>query len=179
MRWRHAVDAPRDGDMSTVEAARKTGVLFVCANNICRSPIAEGVFGVVAQRAGLQHVTVESAGIFAHHAGQRPDPRAMQAASVRGYDLSRLRARQVTADDFTRFQWILAMDQHNLRALLSMSPKGYAGHVGLLMDLVDGAAVREVPDPYFGSRAQFDEVVRLVEAAAAALASRLSRREAS
>ena len=154
----------------------QTRVLFVCANNICRSPIAEGAFRVIARREGLHEVVVDSAGIFPNHAGQRPDPRAMSAASARGYDLSGIRARQVTAADFARFQWILAMDESNLRALVSISPQGYAGHLGLLMDLAEGAAIREVPDPYFGARAQFDEVVRLVEAACVALASRLAGR---
>ncbi len=162
--------------MSTADAAaHRTGVLFVCANNICRSPIAEGVFRVVACRAGLPEVVVDSAGIFADHAGRPADPRAIAAASARGYDLSRIRARQVSATDFARFQWILAMDESNLRALASMSPPGYAGHLGLLMDFAEGAAIREMPDPYFGPRAQFDEVVRLAEAACGGLASRLAR----
>ena len=151
-------------------------VLFVCANNICRSPIAEGVFRVAALREGLHDVVADSAGIFADHAGQQPDPRAVRAASARGYDLSGIRARQVTAADFERFQWILAMDKSNLRALASMSPEGYAGQLGLVMDLSVGAAIREVPDPYFGANAQFDEVVRLLEAACSALASRLAAR---
>jgi len=163
--------------MSMVESAPPaTCVLFVCANNICRSPIAEGAFRVAARREGLRNVLVESAGIYPHHAGQRPDPRALSAASGRGYDLSSIRARQVTAADFARFQWILAMDEDNLRALACMSPHGYAGHLGLLMDLAPGAGSRDVPDPYFGPRAQFDEVVRLVEAACGGLASRLARR---
>ena len=160
--------------MSPDEAGvRKPHVLFVCANNICRSPIAESVFRVAARREGLHDVVVASAGIFANHAGRRPDPRAVQAASLRGYDLSGIRARQVTAADFARFQWILAMDEKNLRALASISPQGYAGHLGLLMAFAEETGVSEVPDPYFGTRARFDEVVRLVEAACAALAVRL------
>ena len=165
---------------STIEAAsRETRVLFVCANNICRSPIAEAVFRDAARREGLHDVVVDSAGIFASHAGERPDPRAVHAASDRGYDLSRIRARQVTPDDFARFQWILAMDESNLRALASISPQPYSGHIGLLMDFAVGTAVREVPDPYFGARAQFDEVVRLVEDACKALAAHLAVRRAS
>ena len=156
-------------------AALQTGVLFVCANNICRSPIVEGVFRGVAHRAGLPEVVVDSAGIFANHVGRPADPRAVAAASARGYDLSRIRARQISATDFERFQWILAMDESNLRALECMSPQGYAGHLGLLMDLAEGAAIREVPDPYFGPRAQFDEIVRLAEAACGGLTSRLGR----
>ncbi|MCC6194870.1 MAG: low molecular weight phosphotyrosine protein phosphatase [Burkholderiales bacterium] len=151
-----------------------TRVLFVCANNVCRSPIAEGVFRVAAWREGLYEVVADSAGIFAGHAGQRADPRAVRAARARGYDLTRIRARQVTAADFARCQWILAMDESNLRALAAMSPPSYAGHLGLLMDLVDGSAIREVPDPYFGAPARFDEVVNLIESACSALAARLA-----
>jgi low molecular weight protein-tyrosine phosphatase len=166
--------------MSTIEAAAPDrGVLFVCANNICRSPIAEAVFRDAARREGLHEVVVDSAGIYASHAGERPDPRAVQAASGRGYDLSHIRARQVIPADFVRFQWILAMDESNLRALASISPQSYSGHLGLLMDFAVGTAVREVPDPYFGARAQFDEVVRLTEAACTALASRLAGRRTS
>jgi len=166
--------------METDDAAsHPRGVLFVCANNICRSPIAEAVFRDAARREGLHEVVVDSAGIFASHAGERPDPRAVQAASSRGYDLSSIRARQVTPADFARFQWILAMDESNLRALASISPPSYSGHLGLLMDFAVRTALREVPDPYFGASAQFDEVVRLVEPACTALASRLAGRRTS
>jgi protein-tyrosine phosphatase len=163
--------------MPTADSAgRPSRVLFVCANNICRSPIAEGVFRIAAAREGLHDIVVDSAGIFANHAGRSPDARAVAAASARGYDLSRIRARQVTTTDFARFDWILAMDHDNLRALASISPQDFTGHLGLLMDLAAGTTVRDVPDPYFGPRAQFDEIVRLVEAPCMALASRLARR---
>ena len=148
-------------------------VLFVCANNICRSPIAEGVFRAVAQRERLDGVEVGSAGIFPNHSGRPPDPRAVAAAGARGYDLARIRARRITAADFQRFQWILAMDEHNLRALQVIRPDGHEGQLGLLMSFAEGAPTHEVPDPYFGPRAHFDEVVRLVEMGCAGLASRL------
>jgi protein-tyrosine phosphatase len=163
--------------MSALErGSAQARVLFVCANNICRSPIAEGVFRVIAQRNGLDGIEVDSAGIFANHAGRPPDPRAIATASARGYDLARIRARQITLADFDRFAWILAMDEHNLRALSSIAPQGHAGHLGLLMCFAEAASTREVPDPYFGSRAQFDEVIRLVEMACEGLASRLLAR---
>lgn len=161
--------------MSTADdSARRARVLFVCAHNLCRSPIVEGVFRVAAWREGLYEVAADSAGIHAGHAGQPPDPRALRAARARGYDLSRIRARQVRVADFARFQWILAMDESNLRALATLAPPSYTGHLGLLMDLVVDPPAREVPDPYFGAPAQFDEVVRLAEIACAALASRLA-----
>ena len=159
---------------SVNSAALQPHVLFVCANNICRSPIAEGVFRVAARREGLYDVVVDSAGIFANYVGQPPDPRALRAARARGYDLSRIRARQITAADFDRFQWILAMDVSNLRALEALSSPRYEGHLGLMMELLTGSATREVADPYFGPPAQFDEVISLAEAACAALASRIA-----
>src|SRR5215207_4944306 len=99
----------------------RSRILFVCANNICRSPLAEGVFRAAAAREGLaRQLLVDSAGIYANHAGERPDPRAISAARSRGFDLSRIRARQVAGKDFERFDWILAMDAGNLRALESL-----------------------------------------------------------
>lgn len=155
-------------------AATLSRILFVCANNICRSPIAEGVFRAKAQRAGLLDVGAVSAGIFPHHAGEPPDPRALRAAGKRGYDLSRIRARQVVEVDFALADWILAMDESNLRALESLAAQPYEGHLGLLMDLVPDAQTREVPDPYYGGAAQFEHVVDLVESACDALVARIA-----
>ena len=79
----------------------KSKVLFVCMGNICRSPTAEGVFRQMVSEAGLDHeISVESAGTHAYHLDKTPDPRAVAAAAKRGYDLSNLISRQVTADDF-------------------------------------------------------------------------------
>ena len=76
-------------------------------------------------------------------------------------------------DDFSRFGWILAMDRSNLRALEEMRPQDYAGHLGLLLDLVPGATLREVPDPYYGGPEGFEHVLDLVEQASAALIARV------
>src|SRR5512146_2305338 len=87
-------------------------VLFVCLGNICRSPTAEVVFRVRALRAGVHdRVRVASAGMGDWHVGMPPDRRAIAHAARRGYDLAPLRARQVSLEDFGRFDWILAMDQ--------------------------------------------------------------------
>ena len=98
--------------------ALQSSVLFVCLGNICRSPTAEGVFRAALLQVGLaDRVFADSAGIGDWHVGAPPDRRAIQAARRRGYDLTALRGRQVTAGDFSRFGWILAMDLSNLRAL--------------------------------------------------------------
>src|SRR5271165_4317239 len=93
-------------------------ILFVCLGNICRSPTAEGVLRATAARVAPQlRLEVDSAGTADYHIGSAPDPRSQRAALGRGIDISGLRARQVTAEDFLRFDLILAMDQSNLRAL--------------------------------------------------------------
>jgi protein-tyrosine phosphatase len=149
-------------------------VLFVCLGNICRSPTAEGVFRVALERAGLAgRVRTDSAGLGDWHIGSPPDRRAIQAARRRGYDLTALRGRQVEVADFTRFGWVLGMDDANLRALTAMKPPDFAGHLGLLLDFAPQMQMREVPDPYFGGPEGFDRVLDLIEASAAGLVARL------
>src|SRR5665213_1009221 len=122
-------------------------ILFVCMGNICRSPTAEVVFRHVALRDGLvDRLTIDSAGTGDWHEGDPPDRRSSEHAQRRGYDLSRLRARQVTRADFTRFGWILAMDRRNLRELAKLKPADYRGNLGLLLDFAPYLGVREVPD---------------------------------
>jgi protein-tyrosine phosphatase len=116
---------------------------------------------------------IESAGIGDWHVGQPPDERAILHARRRGYDLSCLRARQVSREDFVRFDWILAMDLRNLRDLRALSPADYSGHLGLFLDLVPELGVREVPDPYFGGAEGFEKVLELTERASAALLARI------
>jgi protein-tyrosine phosphatase len=144
----------------------RLSVLFVCLGNICRSPMAEGVFRGVAERAGLSmRVRADSAGIGDWHIGQPPDPRAVNAAKRRGYDLSAIRGRQVEVADFSRFGWILAMDESNLKALEEMKPAEFEGRLGLLLDYAPQLGLREIPDPYYGGPEGFDRVLDLVEPA--------------
>jgi protein-tyrosine phosphatase len=161
---------------SRIETAPASSVLFVCLGNICRSPTAEGVFrAAVAEQEWGQRVRVDSAGTGDWHVGAPPDKRAIQAARRRGYDLTALRARQVRAEDFERFGWIVAMDRANLRALEALRPPQYAGHLGLFLDFAPGAGIDEVPDPYYGGLEGFDRVLDLVEVASAGLVERLRR----
>lgn len=150
------------------------GVLFVCLGNICRSPTAEGVFRARLRSSPLaSRVRVDSAGTGGWHVGKVPDARACAAALKRGYDLSALRARQVTADDFHRFDYLLAMDADNLAALHAMAPAGLRVRASLLLDLLPASSVREVPDPYYGGDAGFERVLDLLETASDALLARL------
>jgi protein-tyrosine phosphatase len=149
---------------------RTVAVLFVCMGNICRSPLAEGVFRTLVAQAGLQRrVEVDSAGTHGSQLGEPPDPRAVAAARRRGYELSVRRARKFAALDFARFNWILAMDRYNLRELQALRPISYRGHLGLLLELEPELSVIEVPDPYYGAARDFDRALDLVEQGAEAL----------
>jgi len=151
-----------------------SSVLFVCMGNICRSPTAEGVFRAAVAQAGLAHsIRADSAGTGDWHVGAPPDRRAIQAARRRGYDLTALRARRFEIADFECFGWILAMDTANLRSLEAIKPRGYEGHLGLLLDVAPDLGVREVPDPYYGGPDGFERVLDLVETASAALLARV------
>jgi protein-tyrosine phosphatase len=155
-------------------------ILFVCLGNICRSPTAEVVFRTRAERAGFaQNVHVASAGTGNWHAGEPPDRRAIAFAQRRGYDLTPVRARQITTEDFSRFDWILAMDQSNLRDLQSLRPAESDAHVGLFLELAPHLGVRDVPDPYYGGGTHFERVLDLVEHASDALLARLFLRRAA
>lgn len=151
-------------------------VLFVCTGNICRSPTAEGVFRHMVRQAGLDgRVATDSAGTHDYHVGEAPDRRSQQAATRRGVDISDLRARRVTADDFRRFDYVLAMDQGHLTLLRRMAPADGTAEVRLFMDYAAAAPKREVPDPYYGEGSHFDEVLDLVEAGAHGLLEHIRR----
>lgn len=154
-----------------------TSVLFICMGNICRSPTAEGVVRVHLERAGLAaQVDLDSAGTHAYHVGEPPDPRSQKAAAKRGYDLSKLRARQVNAADFLRFDLILAMDRDNLSLLRKACPPEHHDKLGLFLDYAAGSD-EEVPDPYYGGPDGFDRVLDLTESAARGLVDFLRKRK--
>lgn len=144
-------------------------ILFVCLGNICRSPTAHGVFRARAQDAGFA-VTVDSAGTGDWHIGSPPDRRSVQAAAQRGYDISDLRARQFTMQDFADFDLILAMDRANLRDINALRPKGDATPVRLFLDYADRPG-QDVPDPYL--QGGFDQVLKLIETGADGLITAL------
>ncbi|HEX8668161.1 MAG TPA: low molecular weight protein-tyrosine-phosphatase [Allosphingosinicella sp.] len=151
----------------------KQSVLFVCLGNICRSPLAEAAFRREVEYRALD-VTVDSAGTGAWHVGEPPDPRAIAVAGKKGVDISRLRARQVTAEDFLRFDHIVALDEANLRELARMRPADGKAQLSLLLDHVEGREGQAVADPYYGEADHFDLTWRDVAAGAEGLARRIA-----
>jgi protein-tyrosine phosphatase len=150
-------------------------VCFVCLGNICRSPTAEAVMGQQLEQAGLAgRVTIDSAGTGPWHIGEAPDGRAQQAARGRGYDMSPLRARQIGAADFERFDLLIAMDDANVAALQRICPPQHRDKIRLLMEFATDADTREVADPFFGGSDGFERVLDQCEAACRGLIRVLS-----
>ncbi len=148
---------------SISSGARHTSVLFVCLGNICRSPLAEGVFRHLVEERGLaDRFDIDSAGTGAWHGGERPDGRAAAVAERHGVSMDS-RARQVEAEDLQRFDHILAMDRSNLRELQKMMGlSGAEVALHLLREYDPEEDGDEVPDPYYGGAGGFEQVYAMV-----------------
>lgn len=152
-------------------------VLFVCMGNVCRSPTAEGVLRHILRQKNLaDKVEVDSAGTHGYHAGEAPDQRTRQAAAVRHYDISDMRARKVAGQDLDYFDLILAMDHNNLGVLKRICPPDKQDRLGLFMSYSKNFDDDEVPDPYYGLGHGFDLVLDMIEDAAAGLVESLEQR---
>ncbi len=153
----------------------KVFVVFVCMGNICRSPTAEAVFRQYVERAGLaEQIVIDSAGTHDYHIGAPPDSRTQRAAQQRGFEMSDLRGRQVEAADFSRFDYVLAMDRANLAILNRLMPKDSKTKAHLFLEYAHHHREREVPDPYYGGEDGFERVLDMVEDAAAGLLQHIS-----
>lgn len=149
-----------------------SSILCVCLGNICRSPTAEAVFRQKLAIAGLP-ITVDSAGTSNTHAGEHPDPRSQKHAKARGYNLAKLTARQVTAEDFLKFDLILAMDKHNLTDLQALQHELLNHHeqtklatLALFSQEDPNYCQKSVPDPYYGDEDNFESVLDQIESSA-------------
>ena len=130
-----------------------TRVLFVCMGNICRSPMAHGVFLHRIRALGLQdRFEVDSAGTHAYHTGESPDPRTLDVLARNGIALAH-RARKIEVRDFETYDWILVMDEDNRQAVLKLAPMTHHDRVRMTLEPVGGGAVE---DPYYGGPDGFD-----------------------
>jgi len=148
----------------------KVRVLFVCMGNICRSPLAAGIFRELVGRAGLaDRIDVDSAGLGDWHAGELPDPRTRAVAERRGLKLTS-RARQVVPADLDSFDLVVAMDEENVRGLERLRARAKRGtEVRRLREFDEDADDLDVPDPYYGGDEGFERVHDMVERACVAL----------
>lgn len=152
-------------------------LLFVCTGNICRSPTAEGVMRALIEAAGLERrIEVDSAGVTGWHVGEPPSGPAVEVARARGYDLSRLVARQVVPEDFERFDRIFAMDRGHHGRLLGLCPDGRFDRLRLFRE----ASARQgesldVPDPYGLADSDYEACFEMIEAGCRAILEELRR----
>ena len=150
--------------VSLIMETRKTGVLFVCMGNICRSPAGEGVMRALVAKAGLSgRVEIASAGTIGLHAGELPDARMRAAAARRGYEL-KSRARQIIRADLDRYDLILTMDGDNLRNVLALAATDeQRARVRPFVGFCSKHKDTSVPDPYYGGDEGFEHVLNLLE----------------
>ena len=155
---------------------RPVRVLFVCLGNICRSPVAEGLFQDKVTDAGLAgSVEVDSAGTGGWHVGAPPDRRMTATAATRGTDLSQLRARQLTRADLEDFDHVFVMDKDNLHDTLALDPDGDHGtRVRLFREFDPEPGDYQVPDPYYGGADGFDRVYDMADRTTDAILLRLA-----
>ncbi len=147
-------------------------VLFVCLGNICRSPLAEGIFKSVLEAEGkAEGVLIDSAGTNGYHTGEAPDARSIKVAGRHGIDISGQQCRQLAADDFDRFELIVGMDRMNIAAIEKRRPVGATAQAGLLYEIALGHP-KQIPDPYYGTEADFEAVYRMILAASKGLSAR-------
>lgn len=147
-------------------------ILFVCLGNICRSPLAEGIMLHLKEKHNLT-IEIDSAGTANYHVGEAPDSRTIANARKNGVDLSQLRARQFSVNDFDNFDEIYVMDKSNLRNVLALAKTGaHKQKVSLFLNTLYEGSDMEVPDPYYGTGQHFEEVFQLIYKACENLSSK-------
>lgn len=164
--------------MTGIVHPNTTGVLFVCLGNICRSPLAEGIFrDLVHRRGAADRFDIDSCGTGDWHVGEPPDPRTVAVARRHGIPLRRAARQLDPAADFARFHYLLAMDRSNLRSLQRSGAP--ADRLYLLRAFDPGLRAAplhelDVPDPYHAlDDHRFEEVVRMLRSACLGLLDHL------
>ena len=157
--------------MATV--TRPFSILMVCLGNICRSPTAEGVLRVQLEQAGLSaQARVDSVGTGDSHVGQPPDSRAIACANKHGVDISMLRARRLTLEDFDAFDVLLCADRTILHDARIRKPRTSHADVELLLEW-SGVGKKDIPDPYYGDARDFEKAFKLIDAAVLGVVERI------
>lgn len=150
---------------------------MVCLGNICRSPLAEGILRDKLKKKGLGYVEVDSAGTSNYHTGQCPDTRSVKNAKNHGIDISELRGRQITTDDFDNFDKIYVMDASNYGDVLNLARDEHdKKKVEMILNLSQPNSNMSVPDPYFGGEQGFENVFLLLDNACEIIAEDLKTR---
>lgn len=148
----------------------QTAILFVCLGNICRSPLAEGVFRSVVGELGISSkFAVDSAGTGGWHVGSAPDSRSIAVAARHGIDISGQRCRRITDADFEHFDLILGMDRSNVEDLMARGGRRYHAKIDLFCSRAGNGTI-EIPDPYYGGDGGFGDVYRMIRDASLSLA---------
>jgi protein-tyrosine phosphatase len=137
-------------------------ILFVCLGNICRSPLAEGILLHLNEKYDLK-LEIDSAGTSNFHIGEAPDKRTIANAKKNGVDLSFLRARQFQENDFDSFDKIFVMDKSNFTNVITLAKnETHKNKVSLFLNTAFPNSDMEVPDPYYGTEKDFEDVFQLV-----------------
>jgi low molecular weight protein-tyrosine phosphatase len=164
----------RLGPGVTIARVPLNSVIFVCMGNICRSPMAALVFQHQLAQAGLDDVTVASAGTGSWHVGDPADRRAQAALRRRGYPTEH-QAQQFRPEWFDTYDLVVAMDRDNQRDLRRLAPTRPQGDaVRLMLEFDPMAEGLDVPDPYYGGADEFDGVLAQIESACRGLLSHLN-----
>jgi protein-tyrosine phosphatase len=157
-----------------MSSSPKTAVLFICLGNICRSPLAEGIFRHVVNECGMaEQFLIDSAATGTWHIGNPPDSRAIAVAGEHGLDISTQRCRRIVEDDFHRFDIIFCMDHANLANVLAMRPSRSKARIELFLQYALGKD-QPVPDPYLDHSTGFEQVYQLINQASPGLLAKLS-----
>ena len=154
-------------------------IMFVCMGNICRSPLAEGVFRHLARESGkLDHLEIASSGTGAWHVGQPPDRRMSQTAGRHGVSLEGQTAQQFEFGDLSYYDYIYAMDRDNLDHIHHLDFQGkYSEKVALFRSMDPEPGDLQVPDPYYGGPQGFEHVFQIVERTCERLLQTIAEKE--
>ena len=148
-------------------------ILFVCLGNICRSPLAMGIFRDKARKKGLKAES-NSAGFESYHVGEGADPRSLQTAARHGIDISDHVARKFRVSDFDHYDRIYVMDAYNHADVMGVARDGAdRAKVDFILNLVQPGSNKPVPDPYYGGKDGFERVYHMLDEACEILAEEI------